>query len=215
MINIILLGPPGSGKSTQSKFIIKKYNLCLISLGNILRNKFNDEFLIKSINKGNLINDNLVNKIIKDYIFCNFNKNGYLFDGFPRNILQAKFLNFININFVIELFVSNNIIIDRLLNRKIHLKSGRSYNIKYNPPKVEGLDDITGEKLVYRKDDLDLDIIKKRLFIYNNIILNLRNYYKNYFYKYKLINNYILINVDKKINLIKKEIINLLSNNFN
>ncbi len=210
-MNIILLGPPGSGKGTQSKFIIKEFNLKLVSFGNILRNiYFKDNLISKLVNKGNLISDKLANKIIKNYILNNFNINGYLFDGFPRNIFQAKFLNFINIDFVIELYISSSIIIDRLLNRRIHLKSGRVYNIKYNPPIVEGLDDFTGEKLIHRKDDLNKNIIKKRILIYKQSIIDLKNFYKGYFGISKFNKRYILINTNKSINKIKNTIINFL-----
>ncbi len=211
-MNIILLGPPGSGKGTQSKYIVKKFNLKLVSFGNILRKRFiNNNSINKLINKGDLVNNKLANNIIKDYILNNFNINGYLFDGFPRNILQAKFLNFINIDFIIELYTSTNIITDRLLNRKIHLNSGRVYNIKYNPPKVEGLDNYTGEKLISRIDDLDLNIIKKRIKIYKKLIFNLKNFYKNYFGINKFKSRYIIINANNSINVIKKNIIKALN----
>ncbi len=211
-MNIILLGPPGSGKGTQSEYIIKEFDLKLISFGNILRKTFlYNNSINKFINKGYLINNKLANKIIKNYIFNDFNINGYLFDGYPRNIIQAKYLNFINIDFVIELYLPSNIIIDRLLNRKIHLNSGRVYNIKYNPPIVEGLDDYTGEKLISRIDDLDLNIIKKRILIYKKLILNLKNFYKNYFGINNFKNKYLLINANNNIDFIKKEILSLLN----
>ncbi len=212
-MNIILLGPPGSGKGTQSNFIVNKFGLKLISFGKILRNKFLSNNLVsKLINKGNLIANKLANKIIKNYIINNLNVNGYLFDGFPRNISQAKFLSFININYVIELYISDYLIIDRLLNRKIHLKSGRVYNIKYNPPIVEGLDDYTGEKLISRKDDLNINVIKKRILTYKKFINDLKSFYKNYFGLNKFKKNYILINANNDINKINKNIIYNLNN---
>ncbi len=208
-MNIIILGPPGSGKGTQSFFIIKKYNLSLISLGNILRKNSNKYNISKLINNGNLIDDKLSFKIIKNYLYKNSNNNGYLFDGFPRSLSQAKFLNFINIDYIIEFVLKDEIIFDRLLNRNIHLNSGRVYNIKYNPPIREGYDDITGEKLIKRCDDLNLNIIKKRLFIYNDLLIKLRNFYKNYFginffYKYNI------IDCNNNINYIKKKIYKIL-----
>ncbi len=208
-MNIIILGPPGSGKGTQSFFIINRYNLHLVSFGNILRKKCNKYNICDHINNGNLIEDELSIKIINDYLFKNINNNGYLFDGFPRNLFQAKFLNFIKINYIIEFYLDERLIFDRLLNRKIHLKSGRVYNIKYNPPIKEGYDDITGEKLITRNDDFNINIIKNRLLIYNNFLLKLRSYYKNYFgndYIYR----YIKLNSNNDINYIKKKIFNFL-----
>ncbi len=204
-MNIIILGPPGSGKGTQSFFIIKKYNLSLISFGNILRKNSSKYNISKLINSGNLIDDKLSIKIIKDYLYNNKNNNGYLFDGFPRSLSQAKFLNFINIDYIIEFVLENKIIFDRLLNRKIHLNSGRVYNIKYNPPIREGYDDITGEKLVSRYDDLSLNIINKRLFIYYKFINKLRNFYKIYFGD-NFILRYLRINCNNSINYIKNSI---------
>ncbi len=212
-MNIILLGPPGSGKGTQSKFIVNKYKLQLISFGDILRNYNFNKLNIRKINNGTLINNKLANYIVKKYINNNFNSNGFLFDGFPRNVIQAKFLKFIKINCIIELCVSDNIILDRLLNRKVHIKSGRIYNIKYNPPIMEGIDDITGEKLVSRLDDLNSNIIKKRLIFYKRILINLKNYYKIYFGN-KFVKYYISINANKNINLVKNTIINIIENIF-
>ncbi len=211
-MNIILLGPPGSGKGTQSKFIIERYKLCLVSLGEILRNNYSNNKKIKRlILNGNLINDNLAFSIIKNYINNNFSNNGYLFDGFPRNIIQANFLSYININYVIELCVSENILLNRLMNRKIHVKSGRIYNKKYNPPKVEGIDDFTGEKLVSRKDDSSIKIIKKRFLIYNKELCLLKNFYKKYFFYKKLKYGYLKVNANKNIYIIRNKIFNFLN----
>ncbi len=210
-MNIILFGPPGSGKGTQSKFIIKKFNLNLISLGNILRKYFKDNLNIKKIiSSGSLIDNNLVFNIIKNIILKKNNKCGYLFDGFPRNIIQAKFLRFLNINYVIELRICNKSIFNRLLGRRIHLKSGRIYNYLYNPSKILDIDDITGEKLIFRDDDLNISIIKKRLSIYYYELIYLRSFYKKYFLKYKKNNYYFTINADQSINTVTKNIINIL-----
>ncbi len=217
-MNIILFGPPGSGKGTQSKFIINRYNLNYLSVGEVLRkivlkNNNLSKIINKYLNKGNFVPNNITIKIVKDYIY-NFpiiNRNNFLFDGFPRNIYQAKSFNFIKINYVFEFCLSDDLIIDRLISRQIHLNSGRIYNSKYNPPKKKGLDDITGEKLVYRNDD-KIDVINNRIFLYKKEIKKMRNYFFSIFKKKKQIKNYgfFKLNVDDNINNIKKKIIKIL-----
>ncbi len=210
-MNIILFGPPGSGKGTQSKFIVDFYNLKLISLGYILRKYSLKNIKIKELlSSGNLVPDYISTNIVKDYISSNNTKNGYLFDGFPRNIIQAKSLNFININYVIELYMCNRLILNRLLGRRVHVNSGRIYHVLYNTPKSYGIDDITGEKLVSRDDDTDISVIKKRLSIYYYELIYLRSYYKQLFYSKKNC-GYFRINAENNINNVKKDILNILN----
>ncbi len=209
-MNIVLFGPPGSGKGTQSKFIIDKYNLFLISPGEILRNyiKKNNNELSVLINRfiqfGCFVPDNIVINVVNKYLSEHSFKDGYLFDGFPRNVSQAMSIDYLNIDVVIEFYLSRKFIIDRLLGRRIHLNSGRIYHVKYFPPKINGIDDITGEKLIVRNDDL-LNIINNRLYLYYNELLSLRNFYKNKIFNIKVNSNckYYIINSGndcKKIN---------------
>ncbi len=208
-MNIILFGPPGSGKGTQSKFIVDYYNLKLISLGYILRKYSLKNIKIKKLlSSGNLVPNYITTNIVKDYISNNHTKNGYLFDGFPRNIIQARSLDFININYVIELYMCSKLILNRLLGRRVHINSGRIYHVLYNPPQFYGIDDITGEKLVSRDDDTDISVIKKRLSIYYYELIYLRSYYKQFFSR-KNIFGYFRINAENDINYVKKKIFNV------
>ncbi len=212
-MNIILFGPPGSGKGTQSRFIVDNFNLKLISLGDILRKYSLENFYIKNIlSSGVLISNNIILDIVRDFIKNNYSEYGYLLDGFPRNIIQAKSLNFLNIDCVIELRIDEKIIFQRLLGRRIHLKSGRVYHLLNNPPKNYGLDDITGEKIVRREDDSNYRIIKKRLSIYYYELIYLRCFYKKKFLNYKKKNYYYVIDANNDIKVISFKIINLIKN---
>ncbi len=210
-MNIILFGPPGSGKGTQSRLISDKYKLKLISLGDILRNyHLKDINIKKKIFLGKLISDNIIIKIVKNFIISNFCKYGYLFDGFPRNIIQAKSLDFLNIDYVIELYVYDKLLFKRLFGRRVHINSGRIYHLLYNPPKKYGLDDITGEKLSFRKDDINISVVKKRISIYYYELIYLRCFYKNKFKNYTK-KSYYIINANKNINDVTNNIFLILN----
>ena len=188
-MKLILLGPPGGGKGTQAKLIIAKFKIPQISTGDMLRehvkNKTKLGQLAKSyMEKGELVPDSLIldmmeNKLIQDE--CN---QGYVLDGFPRTIPQAKgleqILNKINhkLDKVIVLNVDDEIIVERMSGRRIHMPSGRVYHIKFNPPKKDGLDDLTNEKLSIRKDDEE-STVRNRLNIFQQSTTPLINYYKN------------------------------------
>lgn len=209
-MKIILLGAPGSGKGTQSQFITKEYGINKISTGDILRsyikkNKNIGKKIKNIIEKGKLVPDELIISIIKKEIKKdNFQKN-FLLEGFPRNINQAITLkkSGIIIDHVIELLSSNNIIINRLNGRMIHLASGRIYHKKYCPPKIKNKDDITGEPLVKRSDD-KIDIIKLRLKEYADLIKPIVLFYKKEAEYNSLIYNEI--NVNKSIIDINKKL---------
>ncbi|MCV2526116.1 MAG: nucleoside monophosphate kinase [Candidatus Lightella neohaematopini] len=206
-IRVIFIGAPGTGKGTQSDLLAEKYKIPKISVGELLRKLVNND-ISDNINLGDLISDSVVCNIVKMRLCKNDCDNGFILDGFPRSINQAQYLtiNNIKINFVFNIKLPHKIIIKRLLGRRVHKSSGRIYHIKYNPPIVNNLDNITGEQLISRKDD-NINVIKHRLKIHNKQITNIVNYYKQ---EVKLgnVNSYMEIDGDKPINLILTEIIN-------
>ncbi|NYT52586.1 MAG: adenylate kinase [Candidatus Vesicomyosocius endoextente] len=188
-MNIILLGPPGAGKGTQATNICHKYSIPQISTGDMLRVAVKVGTALgieakKIMDSGGLVSDNIIINLVKERIQKNDCKNGFLFDGFPRTITQAEALkkDNVKIDFVIEIQVPDQEIIARMSGRRTHLKSGRTYHITYNQPKVEGFDDITGEKLVQRSDDSE-NTVKSRLDIYHNQTQPLVNYYQSWMNK--------------------------------
>lgn len=217
MIRIIFLGPPGSGKGTQSILISNQYNIPNISAGEVLKQSFLDKkFALKLdidrnisvINSGNLIADELVIKLIIARINQNDCKNGFLLDGFPRTIIQAKSIKKSNIfiDFVIEFYIPDSVVIDRIVGRQIHIESGRIYHIKFNPPKYPGLDDITGDKLVIREDDKE-NVVCQRLKQYYQHTIPISNFYKKQSKK-KLV-RYFMINGNRTISEIYLELIKI------
>ena len=183
-MKIILLGPPGAGKGTQAEVISKKLKIPHISTGDILREAIrNDTPLGKQAKKimdlGKLVSDEIILGIIKERVSKEDCKMGFLFDGFPRTIGQADGLKSLNINIdlVLEISLSDKIIISRMSGRRIHLSSGRSYHIEFNPPKVEGKDDLSGEDLIQREDDKPMTVLA-RLEVYKNQTNPLIDYYQ-------------------------------------
>ncbi|WP_343188139.1 nucleoside monophosphate kinase [Buchnera aphidicola (Ceratoglyphina bambusae)] len=193
-MKIILLGAPGSGKGTQSKFISNKYNIKKISVGEIFRKnlKKNDN-IKKKIDNGELIEDKIVVKLIKKRILQKDCSNGYLLDGFPRTLEQAKnvYLKNIKIDYIIEFLVDDNILLKRISGRLIHEKSGRTYHKIFSPPIIKNKDNITGENLKKRKDD-KINIAKSRLLKYKIEIKKIRKYFMKKFKKkyYKINGNF-------------------------
>ena len=188
-MKIILLGPPGGGKGTQSKLLVSKFNIPQISTGDILRDhvKNKSELGVKAnsyMQNGELVPDNLILNMIKFRLKQDDCKTGYILDGFPRTIPQAEGLDSIleNLNQkldkIVVLEVKDKDIIERMSGRRMHIESGRVYHIKFNPPKNEGLDDITNEKLTIRKDDQP-ETVKKRLMIYHETTKPLIEYYNS------------------------------------
>ncbi|UDG80773.1 Adenylate kinase [Candidatus Hartigia pinicola] len=183
-MRIILLGAPGSGKGTQAKFIVDKFKIPQISTGDMLRSavKASSELGLQAkevMDRGELITDELVIALIKERIKQDDCHNGFLLDGFPRTIPQAHAMKDekINIDFVLEFNVPNNIILERIIGRRVHTSSGRIYHIIFNPPKVNNKDDITGEELTIRKDDKK-EIVFKRILEYYNLTAPLVDYYQ-------------------------------------
>ena len=185
-MNIILLGPPGAGKGTQATNICAKYSIPQISTGDMLRAAVKDNTPLgieakKVMDEGGLVSDDIIIGLVKERISENDCNNGFLFDGFPRTIAQAEALknDGININYVVEIQVPDEDIVARMSGRRAHLPSGRTYHITYNPPKIEGKDDITGEELVQRADDNE-NTVRSRLDVYHDQTQPLVEYYKSW-----------------------------------
>lgn len=185
-MRIILLGGPGAGKGTQANYICEEFSIPRISTGDILRATATEDSSLgqqtkKTLSLGDLVSDKIMCSLIYERIAKNDCANGYLFDGFPRTIAQAKCLQKQNvkIDYVIEIYVDDNEIINRLSGRRVHLASGRSYHEVFNPPKTEGKDDVTGEELIQREDDKE-NTIRKRLKIYHEQTVPLVTYYSKW-----------------------------------
>jgi adenylate kinase len=185
-MRLILLGAPGAGKGTQASFITEKYDIPQISTGDMLRAAVNAGTPLgiqaKQVMKsGGLVSDELIIGLIKDRLQDKDCINGYLLDGFPRTIPQADAMqeNGINIDYVVEISVDDNQIIKRMSGRRAHLASGRTYHVEYNPPKTEGIDDVSGEPLVQRDDDKE-ETVKHRLDVYHEQTEPLIIYYRNF-----------------------------------
>ncbi|WP_345990686.1 adenylate kinase [Sulfurimonas sp. HSL1-2] len=182
-MKIILLGAPGAGKGTQAQFLTKAFDIPQISTGDMLRAaiKAGTELgkLAKSfMDAGKLVTDEIIIGLVKERITEDDCKNGFLLDGFPRTIAQADALKEagVAIDAVIEIDVPDSEIVSRMSGRRAHLASGRTYHVIYNPPKVEGKDDITGEDLVQRDDDKE-EVVQDRLRVYHEQTAPLIGYY--------------------------------------
>ncbi|KFD17693.1 adenylate kinase [Tatumella ptyseos ATCC 33301] len=182
-MRIILLGAPGAGKGTQAQFIMEKYGIPQISTGDMLRAavKAGTELgqQAKAImDAGKLVTDELVIALVKERIAQDDCKAGFLLDGFPRTIPQADAMKEagIVVDYVLEFAVPDEVIVDRIIGRRVHAPSGRVYHVDYNPPKQEGLDDVTGEPLTTRKDDQE-ETVRKRLVEYHQMTAPLIAYY--------------------------------------
>ncbi|MBD2799172.1 adenylate kinase [Xenorhabdus sp. M] len=183
-MRIILLGAPGAGKGTQAQFIMEKYGVPQISTGDMLRAavKAGTELGLKAkelMDNGKLVTDELVIALVKERIKQDDCRNGFLLDGFPRTIPQADAMKEagIDVDFVLEFDVPDEIIVERIIGRRVHALSGRVYHIKFNPPQVENKDDVTGEELTIRKDDQE-DTVRKRLVEYHSQTAPLVTYYQ-------------------------------------
>lgn len=183
-MRIILLGAPGAGKGTQAGFLTKRYNIPQISTGDMLRAAIKagtemGKMAKAAMDAGKLVTDDIIIGLVKDRIAEDDCKNGYLLDGFPRTLAQADAVTNagINIDAVIEIDVPDEEIVKRMSGRRAHLASGRTYHVVFNPPKVEGKDDVTGEDLVQRDDDKE-EVVLDRLKVYHELTKPLIGYYK-------------------------------------
>ena len=169
----LLLGAPGAGKGTQAQFITAAFDIPQISTGDMLRAAIKAGTPLgleakKIIDEGGLVRDDIIIGMVKERIAQDDCKNGFLFDGFPRTLAQAEAMveAGVDLDAVVEIDVPDNVIVDRMSGRRVHLASGRTYHVTYNPPKVEGKDDVTGEDLIQRDDDKE-ETVKKRLAVYH------------------------------------------------
>ena len=185
-MRLILLGAPGAGKGTQAQFICKQFGIPQISTGDMLRAavKAGTELGIaakKIMDAGGLVSDDIIIGLVKDRLTQPDCAKGYLFDGFPRTIPQAQAMKDagVPIDYVLEIDVPFDAIIDRMSGRRVHPASGRTYHIKFNPPKVAGVDDVTGEPLIQRDDD-KVETVSKRLQVYNDQTRPLVEYYSSW-----------------------------------
>ena len=185
-MRLILLGAPGAGKGTQAQFICEKFAIPQISTGDMLRAavKAGTELGVaakKIMDAGGLVSDDIIIGLVKDRLTQPDCSKGYLFDGFPRTIPQAQAMKDagVPIDYVLEIDVPFDAIIDRMGGRRVHPASGRTYHIKYNPPKVEGKDDVTGDALIQRDDDKE-ETVRKRLQVYDDQTRPLVEYYSSW-----------------------------------
>ena len=185
-MRLILLGPPGAGKGTQATIICGHYDIPQISTGDMLRAAVKAGTPLglaakKVMDAGNLVSDDIIIGLVKERISQPDCANGFLFDGFPRTIPQAEAMKTagVKIDYVLEIDVPFSDIIERMSGRRSHPASGRTYHVKFNPPKAEGRDDLTGEELIQREDDKE-ETVRKRLDVYSQQTRPLVDYYSNW-----------------------------------
>ncbi len=185
-MRLILLGAPGAGKGTQANFIKEKYNIPQISTGDMLRAAIKEGTELgmaakKIMDAGGLVSDDIMIGLVKDRLKAPDCQHGYLFDGFPRTVAQADAMKDggIDVDYVLEIDVPDDSIVERMSGRRSHPGSGRVYHVKFNPPKVDNVDDITGEPLIQRDDD-KAETVMKRLQVYHNQTEVLLGYYSKW-----------------------------------
>ena len=185
-MRIILLGAPGAGKGTQAAFLCKHFGIPQIATGDMLRSAVKAGTPLglaakKVMDSGALVSDDIIIGLVKERITQPDCAAGFLFDGFPRTIVQADALRSagIDLDFVLEIDVPDAAIVERMSGRRVHIASGRSYHLRFNPPKVDNLDDVTGEPLIQRVDDLE-ETVLKRLAVYAAQTRPLVEYYSQW-----------------------------------
>jgi adenylate kinase len=185
-MRVILLGAPGAGKGTQAQYICKEFGIPQISTGDMLRAAVKAETPLglaakEVMDAGRLVSDDIIIGLVKERLEQPDCANGCLFDGFPRTIPQAEALrdSGVNIDHVVEVAVDDEEIIDRMAGRRVHLASGRTYHIIYNPPKKDGFDDETGDPLIQRNDDQE-SVVRDRLSVYHEQTEPLIHFYSSW-----------------------------------
>lgn len=218
-MNLIILGPPGAGKGTQAKYITETFSIPQISTGDMLRGAIKagtelGKAAKEIMDAGGLVNDDIIIGLVKERIREADCQHGFLFDGFPRTVVQAEAVKAagITIDGIIDISVPDDLLVSRLSGRRIHVASGRTYHLEFNPPKVAGKDDVTGEELIHRDDDKE-ETIRKRLEAYHAQTAAVSDYYN------KLIADndpvapkFVSVDGTKAIDEIKDEIITGLKN---
>ena len=185
-MRLILLGPPGAGKGTQAAFICKQFGIPQISTGDMLRAAVKAGTAMglaakKVMDSGGLVSDDIIIGLVKERISAPDCTNGFLFDGFPRTIVQADAMKTagVKLDIVLEIDVPDDAIIERMSGRRVHVASGRTYHVKFNPPKVADKDDVTGEDLIQRADDEEATV-RNRLTVYQSQTRPLVDYYASW-----------------------------------
>ncbi|HEY5678848.1 MAG TPA: adenylate kinase [Pseudomonadales bacterium] len=183
-MKVILIGPPGAGKGTQAQFICEAFGIPQISTGDMLRSAVQQGSplgqRVKAVmDSGALVSDDIIIELVKERIADEDCAEGFLFDGFPRTIPQAEALSEagVSIDFVVEITVPDEEIVKRMSGRRVHPQSGRVYHVDFNPPKVAGVDDQTGEELIQREDDRE-ETVRERLAVYHQQTHPLVNFYE-------------------------------------
>jgi len=215
-MRIILLGPPGAGKGTQANIIVQKFNIPQISTGDMLRTAISEGSALgisakKIMDAGELVSDDLILNLVKERIEQHDCQQGYLLDGFPRTITQANGITAakISIDYVVEITVKDDEIIKRMSGRRVHLASGRTYHIEFNPPKIDGKDDETGDELIQRVDDQE-STVRKRLDVYRKETEPLIDYYNRLSRENNSKVKYLKINGMKDVKYVTKDILSKL-----
>jgi len=185
-MRLILLGAPGAGKGTQAAVICRRFGIPQISTGDMLRAAVKAATPLglaakKVMDSGALVSDDIIIGLVKERIAERDCTNGFLFDGFPRTIPQAEAMKAagVHLDYVLEIDVPDSSIVERMSGRRVHAASGRTYHLRFNPPKVDGRDDVTGEELIQRVDDLE-ETVKKRLAVYAAQTRPLVEYYQGW-----------------------------------
>ena len=210
-MKVLLFGAPGAGKGTQAQFITREFNIPQISTGDMLRAaiKAGTELGLeakKIMDQGGLVRDDIIIGLVKERIAQPDCANGFLFDGFPRTLAQAEAMveAGVNLDAVVEIDVPDEAIVERMSGRRVHIASGRTYHVKYNPPKIEGKDDETGEDLVQRDDDKE-ETVKKRLAVYHEQTEVLVDFYSRLTGEHAP--RYIKVDGTKNVDEVKAEIL--------
>jgi len=217
-MRLILLGPPGAGKGTQAKGICEAFSIPQISTGDMLRASVAEGSPLgkaaeKVMAAGGLVSDDIMIGLIKERIAQPDCANGFLFDGFPRTIPQAESLQSANVvlDYVLEILVDDDVIVNRVTGRRVHLTSGRIYHVTHKPPKQDGVDDLTGEPLVQRDDDKE-DTVRARLKIYHEQTEPLVAFYRDMSEKNEA-PVFVKIDGDRPVETVKAELVSLLKQN--
>ena len=211
-MKVLLLGAPGAGKGTQAQFIKEAFNIPQISTGDMLRAAVKAGTSLgieakKIMDAGGLVRDDIIIGLVKERIQEADCANGFLFDGFPRTLAQAEAMKEAGVvlDFVVEIDVPDEVIVERMSGRRVHLSSGRTYHLVYNPPKVAGKDDETGEDLIQRDDD-QAETVQKRLNVYHEQTEVLVDYYGKQSVETGL-PGYIKVDGTQDVNEVKEQVL--------